>query len=131
MNFAIKELARGMEVDRARRWQCFSCSNESNRMKLKLEYRFLILRFKIYPKILFEFSVVLKLYLRSGNCIFGQKWILTKVHFQIILLFLFVSNDPRLDFSLKERFEIGSHILMFNIGEYKISISIKKEFKNW
>lgn len=41
---------------------------ESNRMKLKLEYRFLILRFKIYPKILFEFSVVLKLHLRSGNC---------------------------------------------------------------
>lgn len=42
--------------------------------------------------------------------------------------FLFVSNDPRLDFSSKERFEIGSYTLIFNIGEYKISI--KKEFKN-
>lgn len=61
--------------------------------------------------------------------IFGQKWISTKVYFQIILLFfLFVSNDPRLGFSSKERFEIGSYTLIFNIGEYKISM--KKEFKN-
>lgn len=89
---------------------------------MKLEYRFLIRKFKIYPKILFKFSVV--------EIVFAvEKWISTKVHFQIILLFfLFVFDDSRLGFSLKERFEIGSYTLMFNIGEYKISI--RKEFKN-
>lgn len=84
----------------------------------------MIRKFKICAKILFKFfvEIVPCIDIRS-EMDFNKSLLSNNSSF-----FLFVSNDPRLGFLSKERFEIGSYTLIFNIGEYKISI--KKEFKN-